>query len=768
MKRQSFNEGWICEAWGRKESVTLPHDFMIGSERKAENRTGPDIGFFTPGRAVYRKTFPRPEGDCCLLLFDGVMGLCEVNVNRQHVSFHPYGYTAFVCDLTPFLRDGDNELTVTADTSAQVSSRWYTGAGIYRNVDLLTSGSDRILPWGIAVKTLRLYENAASAEAEIRISASKAGEGTLIVTAAGKSHTHHIHADPGENVYRFRYMLKDVEFWTPDTPVIYECAAELCLNGERDADSVSFGVRTVDTDPERGFLLNGKPVKMYGACVHHDNGIVGAASWRSAEERRVRILKENGFNAIRTAHNPPSAVMLDVCDRLGMLVIDEIFDCWRVGKKDFDYHLFYDGYWKEDVRSMVLRDRNHPSVVLWSTGNEIPEKNGSSNGYHTHRGILGVIRELDDRPVTHAFCSFWDNWDLEQQAQKESGLGADTLDFWAKRTMPIADELEVSGYNYLYDRLDKDEVRFPDRLIAMTESFPLDAVLCAKRMETDPRFIGEFVWTGWDYFGETGLGHVTYGGGGGGYGLTGHPSHIANCGDFAVTGFKKPQSWFRDVAWGLKPVAVLSADPAKHGEEYAISPWGFHDAERAWTWPGMEGKKTDVFVFSRAAEVEVFVNGESAGRKTPDKNGTAKFEAVYQPGTLTARAYDESGTCIGEDEILTAGKWETIDVRADMTGKSGAADLLFLEISLLDGNGLADPTAEDEVTVEIEGGSVIGTGSGRIDDGHIYTGSVCRPYRGMLLAAVKPDGEEFSVSVSASMKDRPGTGYERIFTRKKD
>jgi beta-galactosidase len=182
----------------------------------------------------------------------------------------------------------------------------------------------------------------------------------------------------------------------------------------------------------------------------------------------------------------------------------------------------------------------------------------------------------------------------------------------------------------------------------------------------------------------------------------------------------------------------------------------------------MEGKKTDVFVFSRAAEVEVFVNGESAGRKAPDKNGTAKFEAVYQPGTLTARAYDESGTCIGEDEILTAGKWETIDVRADMTGKSGAADLLFLEISLLDGNGLADPTAEDEVTVEIEGGRVIGTGSGRIDDGHIYTGSVCRPYRGMLLAAVKPDGEEFSVSVSASMKDRPGTGYERIFTRKKD
>ena len=752
MKKTPFNSGWTCEVYGKKEEVTLPHDYMVGAGRRGDSPTGPDIGFFEPGYGVYRKTFVKPESGTCLLSLDGVMGLCEVSVNRELVTFHPYGYTGFVCDLTPYLRDGDNELTVTADTRAQVSSRWYTGGGMYRDAALLTAGKTYILPNGIYVKILRLYDRAALAEVEVRIKSGTRGEGALTVKIAGEKFVRHIHAEQGENAYSFRCCLEDVDFWTPEHPVVYDCAVTLELGGECDSDEASFGVRTVETDPGRGFLLNGEPVKLYGACVHHDNGIVGAASTRAAEERRVRILKENGFNAIRTAHNPPSAVMLDVCDRLGMMVIDEIFDCWRVGKKEFDYHRFYDGYWEADTRSMVLRDRNHPAVVLWSTGNEIPEKNGTSDGYRTHKGILDVIRSLDPtRPVTHAFCTFWDNWDMEKQSQAESWLGGEVLDFWARRTMPIADLLDVSGYNYLYDRLDKDETRFPDRLIAMTESFPLDAVLCKKRMDADPRFIGEFVWTGWDYFGETGLGHVRYGQEGREYGLTSHPEHIANCGDFAVTGFKKPQSWFRDAAWELKPVTVLSADPARHGEKYAVSMWGFHDAERSWTWPGQEGKETDVFVFTLCDEAELFVNGKSVGRGAPDENGTVKFEAVYEPGTLTVRAY-RGGECAGEDSICTTGAFETIGLTADRGGLTGEAELVYVEISLLDENGNVSFSAEDEVTVTAEGGQVIGTGSGRIDDGHVYASPVCRAYRGMLLAAVRPLGDEVVVTAEADGK----------------
>ena len=763
MKRTPFNNGWTCEVYGRTENVTLPHDYMIGSVRKAENATGQDLGYFEPGRGVYRKTFEKPAGEKVLLSFDGVMGLCEVSLNRELVSFHPYGYTGFVCGLTPYLRDGENELTVTADTAAQVSSRWYTGGGLYRSAELLTAGKVYLLPNGIFVKILRLYDGAASAEIEVRVQSDLSGEGVLTVTAAGEEHIRRVHLERGENVFTFRVMLKNVERWTPDTPSVYDCAVRIEMDGEADEDRVSFGVRTVETDPERGFLLNGEPVKLYGACVHHDNGIVGAASWRAAEERRVRILKENGFNAIRTAHNPPSSVLLDVCDRMGMMVIDEIFDCWRFGKRDFDYHRFFDATWETDTRSMVTRDRNHPAVVLWSTGNEIAEQDGSSQGYRIHKGILDVIRSLDPtRPVTQAFCAFWENPDMDRRAREESGLGPEVLDFWSVRTAPIADLLDVSGYNYCCDRVEKDEIRFPDRLIAMTESFPLDAVLCAKRMAADPRFVGEFVWTGWDYFGETGIGHVSYGRAGREYGLTGYPEHIANCGDFSVAGFKKPQSWFRDAAWGQKPVTVLSCDPARHGEPCAVSKWGFYPAERSWTWPGQEEKPTDVYVFTLCGEAELFVNGTSVGRKTPDENGLARFEAVYEPGTLSVKAY-RNGTCAGEDEIVTTGPWSGIRITADCGGKTGPADLIFAEIELVDRNGNADFSAEDEVTVTVRGGAVIGTGSGRVDDEHVYTSPVCRAYHGRLLAAIRPDSADSVCVIEADCGGKAATVEVSLF-----
>ena len=748
MKHISFNEGWTCEAYGKTVPVTLPHDAMIGAPRAEENKTGPDLGFFTPCRAVYRKKFERPEGELALLRFDGVMGLCEVNVNHQHVAFHPYGYTAFLCDLTPYLTDGENELVITADNTAQVASRWYTGCGIYRDVELLTSSGDCIVPWGLFVKTTAIRGDSASIEIEVKIDAETAHETELRLTAADTDFVRHISLVKGENTFIFRTTLDGIKPWTPDDPVLYECRAEL----EGDAETVTFGVRTVGTDPKRGFLLNGEPVKLYGGCVHHDNGIVGAASMRAAEERRIRILKENGFNAIRTAHNPPSTALLDVCDRMGMMVIDEIFDCWRVGKKDYDYHLWFDAYWKEDTRAMVIRDRNHPSVVIWSTGNEIPEKNGTSDGYKTHKGILDVIRALDPtRPVTHAFCSFWDNWPFEQQARAEWDKPGSEMDFWARRTAPIADTLDICGYNYLFDRLDKDEERFPDRLIAMTESFPLEAALGKKRMDSDPRFIGEFVWTAWDYFGETGLGHVTYGEGGGQYGLTRYPEHFANCGDIDITGHKRPAGYYRNALWTKDAVTLAAADPAKHGEKYTISGWGFYDAERTWTFPGQEGKKTDVFVFSLAEEVELFVSGESCGRMTPDDRGTAKFEAVYAPGEITAKCWRD-GVCVGSDTIRTTGDWETISLDADCGGKTGPAEFCYVEIALTDRDGLTSWCADDEIRVTAEGGEVLGTGSGNPTDEHVYSEPACRAYHGTLVAAVRPTAEQCVVRVECGDK----------------
>ena len=750
MKHISFNENWTCDAYGKKTEVTLPHDAMIGAPRSADNKTGADLGFFTPARAVYTKRFEKPDdADRVLLGFDGVMGLCEVSVNRQHVAFHPYGYTGFFCDLTPYLVDGVNELTVTADNTAQVASRWYTGLGIYRGVEMLTSAGDRILPWGLAVKTLCLRDDSASVEIEVRIDAAAKRVGTLRLSLAGAALLRRIPLEQGENTFTFHTTLDGITPWSPDEPALYECAAEL---DSGDTERVTFGVRTTETDPKRGFLLNGEPIKLYGGCVHHDNGILGAASVRAAEERKIRILKENGFNAIRTAHNPPSAVLLDVCDRLGMMVIDEIFDAWRVGKKDFDYHLWYDGYWKEDTRAMVLRDRNHPSVVLWSTGNEIPEKNGTSDGYRTHKGILDTIRVLDPtRPVTHAFCTFWDNWPLEQKCRAEWDKGAQELDLWASLTAPIADLLDVSGYNYLFDRLDRDEVRFPDRLIAMTESFPLEAALGKKRMDSDPRFIGEFVWTAWDYFGETGLGHIEYGKEGSGYGLTRFPEHFANCGDFDICGHKRPAGYYRNALWKKDAVTMAVADPAHHGEKYLISSWGFYAAERTWTFPGEEGKPTDVFVFSLADEVELLVNGVSLGRKVPDERGTAKFEAVYAPGEIAAKCY-RGGVEVGGDRLVTTGNWETIRMTADKACGTGASDIAYLEIELCDHGGNPAWTADDEIRVSAEGGEVLGTGSANPLDEHVYTEPVCRAYRGTLLAAVRRTAGRCTVTAEAAGK----------------
>ena len=750
MKHLCFNENWTCTAYGKTTEVTLPHDAMIGTPRAAENRTGPDLGFFTPGHAVYKKKFAKPEGaDRVLLCFDGVMGLCEVNVNGEHAAFHPYGYTAFCCDATPWLTDGENEVTVTADNTAQVASRWYTGLGIFRGAELLVSSGDRIVPWGLSVRTLSVDGSSASVEIEVKIDAAAGRIGMLRLSLAGKTFLRIVSLEKGENAFVFRTALDGITPWTADTPAVYECEAAL---DSGDAERVSFGVRTVGTDPKRGFLLNGEPIKLYGGCVHHDNGIVGAASSRAAEERKIRILKENGFNAIRTAHNPPSAVLLDVCDRMGMMVIDEIFDCWRVGKKDFDYHLWYDGYWESDVRSMVLRDRNHPSVVLWSTGNEIPEKNGASDGYKTHKGILDLIRSLDPtRPVTHAFCTFWDNWKFEERARAEWDKPAEELDFWGVRTAPIADLLDVSGYNYLFERLDKDEVRFPDRLFAMTESFPMEAALGKKRMDTDPRFIGEFVWTAWDYFGETGLGHIRYGEEGTEYGLTRYPEHFANCGDFDICGHKRPAGFYREALWTDGGVRMAAADPAKHGQLYLISRWGFYDAERTWTFPGQEGKKTFVFVFSLADEVELFVNGVSLGREKPDDNGTAKFEAVYTPGEITAAAY-RGGVEVGRDVLVTTGEWEEIALSSERGGVTGEAEYAYVEIALTDRSGRPAWTADDEITVTAEGGEILGTGSGRPDDGHIYTEPVCRAWHGTLLAAVRPSAERCVVRAEAAGK----------------
>lgn len=751
MKITKLLTDWHFSGNGITEPVTLPHDFMLGTARTPDSPTWADYGYFQPCKGTYTRKIVKTASAEHFLRFDGVMGLCEVYINNEHVKFHPYGYTAFICDIGRYLHDGENDLRVEVNAMDQPASRWYTGAGIYRDVELLTSEKDYIKPWGITVKVLGVDGSDAQVEfvAEVVSSEPQTAKLTFDIPEIGFSMVRSTWLNKGKNSFSAKAVLHGVSLWTPDEPMIYTCCAALSTGESSDTYSTTFGVRTVVCDPERGLVLNGEPIKLYGTCNHHDNGIVGAASFRSAEERRVRILKENGFNAIRCAHNPASSMLLDVCDRMGMLVIDEIFDCWAVGKKDYDYHRWFDMYAKEDVASMVVRDRNHPCVIMWSTGNEIHERAGRSDGYNIGKMIADTIKENDDtRLLTHAFCHFWDNMEYNNLANETFDLPADQPDFWCEKIAPQAGSLDVLGYNYMTHRIDKDEKIFPAHVFAITESYPMDAVWVKNEMDKHTSLIGEFVWTGWDYFGETGLGHIVYDvDSAPGWGLTNHPEHISNCGDFDICGFKKSPSYYRDAAWKKGSVHILSVDPDNFGRKKAYSGWGFYDSARTWTYSGKEGRMTEVHLYTTADECELMLNGKPIGKKSPDNKGIAVFEVEYTPGKLEAVAYID-GKISGRDELCTTGMPVEVTISPDTTGKSGKTDLVFAEITLLDENGNVSWEADTEITVTAEGGKVIGTGSGKVDDEHDYTENNCRAYHGKILAAILPESD--SVVINAS------------------
>ncbi len=747
MKITSLNGKWELEMNGQRSEVTVPHDFMIGTERRADNSTGADHGYFAPGRAVYRRTFTADEtASRHLLRFDGVMGLTEVYLNNQLLRFHPYGYTAFICDCGRYLKPGENQLTVIADNTAQITSRWYTGGGIIRDAELLTGAPASIAPWGIYVRTISLNGSDAYVSFDTTVLSDRDQEAKLIFTISDGANTvaeftRYLWLNEGETVYRTKKMLHGITPWSTETPKRYTVTATLTAGDSADTASVVTGFRTIECDDERGFLLNGVPVKMNGMCNHHDNGILGAVSTRAAEERRIRILKADGFNAIRTSHNPPSSVMLDLCDEYGILVIDEIFDAWRVGKRDMDYHIWFDRYHEEDTRSMVIRDRNHPSVVMWSTGNEISEKKGTSDGYKTASRLAEIIRSLDDRPLTHALCDFWDDWEYRQKEEADRGKPATEMDFYADRTAITAGTLDVVGYNYQCWRLEKDEIRFPDRLFAITESFPMDAAWVKRTMDAHPRLIGEFVWTGWDYFGETGLGRIEYDREGQMWGLSSYPEHHANCGDYSICSFRKAQWYYRHAAYHKGEVNILTVDPEVYGRKYAISAWGLYNCERTWTYPGKEDRMTTVYLCTVADEAELWQNGVSLGRFKPNEKGIITVDVTYRPGELTAAAY-VNGEEAGRDVLRTAGEAAFLKLHTE----SYSDGTVFCEITAVDADDNTVPVYEDTVTVNAENGEVIATGSGRIDDDHIYTENSCRAYQGRLLAVIRRTGGPLKIN----------------------
>ena len=561
------------------------------------------------GTGWYRKHFTLASADAKKLVavrFDGVYMNADFWINGQLLGNHPYGYTSFEFDLTPYLKPAgqENVLAVRVRNEGK-NSRWYSGSGIYRHTWLTVTDPIHVPTWGVFVTTPEVSKekavvkiasevrNASKANVVVRVRVLDA-TGKTVTTTESKLRLPANETRPVEQTLEVR----SPKLWSPDSPELYSAEVEIVAAGKTvDTVSTPFGIRKIEVDAENGFRLNGQMLKLKGGCMHHDNGPLGSAAIDRAEERRVELMKANGFNAIRTSHNPPSPAFLDACDRLGMLVVDEAFDCWERAKNPQDYHLYFKDWSDRDIASMVRRDRNHPSVVIWSIGNEIPEQ---FRAEATAKMLREAVLSHDaTRPITQAICSDWGN----------------VIRNWDKLSDPAFLHLDIGGYNYLPDKYESDHARHPERVMMGTESYPKDFFDYWSLVEKHPYVIGDFVWTAMDYFGESGIGHSVLSNEKDSF-LMPWPWFNAWCGDIDVCGFKKPQSYYRDVVWRRSQIEMAVHTPMPDGVWERVSGWGWPDETRSWNWPGQEGKPLQVAVYSRCDTVPARTQRQSDRRET--------------------------------------------------------------------------------------------------------------------------------------------------------
>ncbi len=732
--------------------LDLPHDWSIedipGTNSPIDSNAigGIDAGYLVGGTGWYRKTFMLPEdlsGKKFQLQFDGVYMNAEIWLNGEKIGIHPYGYTSFRFDITGSLLPGKENILAVKVSNEGRNSRWYSGSGIYRHVWLSVLEPVHTDPWNLFITTPQVDEKQAAVSIKTTIlnETSNAEEVTLVTNILDGAGVQKVQDEKTLSVpagaeveFTQELLLASPELWSPDSPSLYTAVSEIStMSGGakqlKDRIETRFGVRTVAINAQEGFLLNGMPLELKGACMHHDNGPLGSAAYDRAEERRVELMKASGYNAIRTAHNPPSPAFLDACDRLGVLVMDEAFDMWREPKNPEDYHLYFDEWWQKDIESMVLRDRNHPSVVLWSIGNEIPER-GKPEGYKLAQLLGDYVRQLDpSRMITSAVNSV-------------------TLD-----KDPYFATLDVSGYNYAIDNYVKDHKRLPDRIIVSTESYPLEAFEYWMAVIDYPWVIGDFVWTGYDYLGEASIGWLGYPHEGSFF-----PWTHAYCGDIDICGFKRAPSYYRDVLWGdgnevfifvKPPVPSFPLNPKKE----VWSKWEWQDVVASWNWEGNEGKALNIEVYCSSPEVELFLNQKSLGRQKTNRENKwiAAYQVPYEPGILIAKGYNGS-TEVTSCELKTAQEPLKLTLNADRTSiKADGQDLSYIIVELQDVNGVRNPVAANLVNFVIEGpGTIVAVGSSNPMGTESFQQPLRKAWQGRCLVIVKAGKTPGDIKLKAS------------------
>lgn len=718
--------------------LDLPHDWSIGLPKDHAAASKGDGGFFPGGVGWYRRTFTVPaswKDQLVAIEFDGVYRAAEVWINGVRVGHHPYGYSRFRFDLTPHMRTGgENVLAVRVDNSAQPNSRWYSGSGIYRHVRLIAVRPVHTEHDSVFVRVTDLSEDAALLQVDRSIRNASDRDVTATVEARFYDPTLKPVADASTTVavpagatvpVPTSVRISDPHPWSPETPEIYQAVTRVRVDGKVvDEVTVPFGIRTVRVSPERGFELNGRPLKLVGANVHHDNGPLGAAAFDRAEERRVQILKDAGFNAIRTAHNPPSPAFLAACDRLGVLVMDESFDGWEKTKTKHDYGTTFNEWWQRDIDAMVLAHRNHPSVVMWSIGNEMYER-GAASGLRIAQELSSRIRELDPtRPVTAGVNGAGKNGD------------------WTKFD-PLFATLDVAGYNYELERHRADHERVPGRVIVVTESYQSETFAVWAACQDAPYLVGDFVWSGMDYLGEGGIGRVFKPG----EPIVKHwegdmwPWHGAACGDIDLTGWRKPISHYRAIVWDRGETLYAAVlEPSPTGEPWGLSPWTVAPALPSWTWPGQEGRELTVEVYSRHPSVRLYLGDRLVGEKptTRAEQFKASFTVPYAPGELRAAGVRE-GKEVEAFVLRTAGKPAGIRLKTEETGLKGdGQDLAFVTVEVVDDEGRWVPHAEQDVAFELTGPATLAAiGNADLTTSESYQANPHRTYQGRALVVLR-------------------------------
>ena len=730
-----FDDGWTFSKDGKTISVNLPHDWDIYTAPNPESgATGTGGGWYAAGKGEYRKKFATPKGEIVKLHFEGVYQKAEIFVNGQKAGQHGYGYTPFTIDVTPYLFKGkrQNEVVVKVNNSEQPNCRWYSGSGIYRHVWLETMPALHIAENGVFVTTPKIEANKATVNVEVTVQNEGNSEQQSIVEVEGQQKTVLLKAGESKKV-DFSYTISNPHLWSPDDPYLYTANVKLStLNSQL---STKYGIRSFSFDAEKGFVLNGKPMVLNGACVHHDDGVLGAMAFDAAEIRKVKLMKEAGFNLIRTSHNPTTRAFLDACDSIGMLVIGEAFDGWRTAKLKYDYSTMIDSCYREDIHAMVMRDRNHPSIISWSLGNEVIERK-ELRVVHTARLLKKAVLEIDDtRPITEALCAWDRDWEIYD---------------------PHFEVLDIGGYNYMIFKHGSDHQRDPKRVMWQTESYPRDAFRNWATVNDHPYVVGDMVWTGLDYLGESGIGRYYYEGErpGESFAEGGQPDwHGAYCGDVDITGWRKPISHYREMLWDVKGqwskangLYMAVKEPNGYRGNIKETMWSVWPTWESWNWtgstdykgeavPSWEGKPIDVEVYTKAPEVKLYLNDKLVGTKqvSRDTQFKAVFSIPYEVGVLRAEADGKSVT------LATAGEPARLRLTADRNViAAGGQDLAYITVEVVDKDGCVCPDAAIPCEAIVEGqGKMMAFATADLKDREPKTSPSVTTWKGRALLVVR-------------------------------